>query len=73
MIFSNRDVYAYSGAPEWESPPFSVSKSTIQGYGVFFTPSEKEVGEIMEDSVLFPYGGIIQFRSLRLGNFSFRS
>ena len=72
-LFSYREVYPFSGTSEWVIPPFPVSKSRIQGYGVFFEPSEKEKGEIMEDSILFPYGGMIHLRSNHLGNFHFET
>lgn len=56
---------------EWNTSPFVVSKSQIQGFGVFFQPSEKEAGKIAEDSLLFPYGGEIHLRSDPIGNFHF--
>jgi hypothetical protein len=56
---------------EWDTSPFQVLKSRIQGYGVFFEPSEKEKGELIEDSILFPYGGTIHLRSDHPGNFPF--
>lgn len=46
-----------------------VSKSRIQGYGVYFEPSEKESGEIRDDCILFPYGGVIHQRSEHLCKF----
>ena len=64
-------MYHYSGIPRWETSPFKVSKSKIQGYGAFFDPGEKDLQEIPEDTIMFPYGGVIKLRNPPIGNFSF--
>ena len=58
---------------EWNGPPFRVSKSRIQGYGVFFDPTEKDHQDISEDSILFAYGGIIDLQTEHIGNFHFET
>lgn len=66
-------VYPFSCMREWNGPPFQVSKSRIQGYGVFFDPSSKDHEDIAEDSILFAYGGIIHLRTDHIGKFHFET